>query len=76
MKKIVIHGIVEHLDERQQEARRGSLHAALQRMTEARATRLSDASAPPMFETEELNERRRRLFGFSLRARRAVDDLM
>lgn len=77
MRKVVIHGIVEHLDEQQIAARSQSLHAALQRMTVSRELRDISAAAEerPIFEREELNERRRRIFHFGLRARRAVDEL-
>lgn len=78
MRELVIHGIVEVMNERQMEARTKSLHGAIERMSVARQARGGEiADIEFGFESvldEHSRKNRRRIFRFGDRARRAVGD--
>lgn len=79
LKKVVIHGIVETMNDRQLEERTQSLHDAVQRLSAARSRRGGELTSIDAFAdvdeavpmATEPDRPRRRLFSFAARARAA-----
>jgi hypothetical protein len=80
LQEVVIRGIVEVMDEREMDARSDGLHSAIERLSAARAQRTEvavlDFGLETVLDGGRPSDRKRRLFRFSDRARRSVDEIL